>query len=211
MRDVTTASYRWTIAAFAWTAIALLTAPTLIIVITSFTGEQSLRFPPRSYSVQWYTELWSASPDILRVTKESVEVALIATIICVVLGTLASLVIARSSSRWAATMDAFFMSPMVLPSMAFGLALLLTFASMGVNLSSMTLVAGHVIICTPYVIRMVSASVQQVNESLLECSESLGASGVFTFFNVTLPHQARHRCRCAGCVSHLVRSCAGVA
>lgn len=187
MRDSASASYRWTIGALGWSAAILLTAPTVIVVIASLTGEQSLRFPPRSYSFRWYAELWSESPDILRVARESVKVALVTTLICAVLGTVASNVIARSKSRWAAALDAFFMSPMVLPTMAFGLALLLMFASMGVNLSSLTLVAGHVIICTPYVIRMVSASVQQVNQSLLECSESLGAGRTFTFLNVTLP------------------------
>jgi len=187
MRNLSNASYRWTIAAFGWFAIALLTAPTLVVVIASLTGDLSLRFPPPSYSVRWYTALWTESPEILRVTVESLKVALVTTLICVVFGTLASITIARSEARWAAILDAFLMSPMVLPTMAFGLALLLMFSAMGVNLSSLTLVAGHVIICTPYVIRMVSASVQQLNQSLLECSESLGASRTFTFFNVTLP------------------------
>ena len=76
---------------------------------------------------------------------------------------------------------------MILPTMAFGLALLLMFASMGITLSTWTLVTGHIVICTPYVIRMVSAAVQQLNPSLLECSASLGARPLFTFFNVTLP------------------------
>jgi putative spermidine/putrescine transport system permease protein len=84
-------------------------------------------------------------------------------------------------------LDAFFMSPLILPTMAFGLALLLMFSTMGVRLSSWTLVAGHVIIATPFVIRMVSAAVQQLNPSLLDCSASLGASARFTFLHVTLP------------------------
>ncbi|MGE3702009.1 MAG: ABC transporter permease [Hyphomicrobiaceae bacterium] len=187
MHELHNASYRWAISTLGWFAIFLLTAPTLVVVIASFTDDLTLKFPPQSYSVRWYTELWSDSPEILRAVKISLEIAVTATVICVALGTFASIAIVRSHSQWAVALDSFFMSPMILPTMAFGLALLLMFASLGVNLSAWTLVAGHTIICTPYVIRMVSASLQQINPSLLDCSTSLGASSTFTFFNVTLP------------------------
>ena len=80
-----------------------------------------------------------------------------------------------------------FMSPMVLPSLALGLALLMMFSVSGVRLSLWTLSLGHTVICIPFVIRMVSASVQEMNPALLDSSASLGAGTVFTFFNVTLP------------------------
>ncbi len=180
-------TYRWSIRIAAWLGLALLVAPTLVVVIASFTDDMTLRFPPRSYSLRWYAELWLASPQILRAARESLLIAGATTLICVILGTLASLAIARSRSRLAAALDALFMSPLILPAMAFGLALLLLFSSMGIALSTWTLVCGHVIICTPFVIRMVGASVQQLDTSLIECSESLGASPGFTLVNVTLP------------------------
>ncbi|MGE0241781.1 MAG: ABC transporter permease [Parvibaculaceae bacterium] len=180
-------TYDWLIRFAAWLCLVLLVAPTVVVVIASFTDDMTLRFPPREYSVRWYEELWTASPQILRAAKESFLVAAATTLICIVCGTLASLAIARSRSRLAAALDAVFMSPLILPTMAFGLALLLLFSSMGVALSTWTLVAGHVIICTPFVIRMVGASVQQLDGSLLECSASLGASSGFTLIHVTLP------------------------
>lgn len=76
---------------------------------------------------------------------------------------------------------------MVLPAMAFGLSLLLVFNLLGVRLSAATLVLGHTIICVPFVIRMVSASVQQLNPVLITCSLSLGASRWYTFRRITLP------------------------
>jgi len=75
----------------------------------------------------------------------------------------------------------------VLPAMAFGLSLLLVFNMLGIRLSVATLVLGHTIICVPFVIRMVGASVQQLNPVLITCSLSLGASRWYTFRRITLP------------------------
>jgi putative spermidine/putrescine transport system permease protein len=104
-----------------------------------------------------------------------------------VLGTAAALGIARSGSTWARLLDSLFMSPMVLPAMAFGLALLMVFSLMSVRLSIWTLTVGHIVICTPFVIRMVSAAVQQLNPLLDDCSLSLGASRLYTLRRITLP------------------------
>jgi putative spermidine/putrescine transport system permease protein len=76
---------------------------------------------------------------------------------------------------------------MVLPAMAFGLALLIVFSVLSVRLSMWTLIVGHIVICTPFVIRMVSATVQQLNPVLDDCSHSLGASRIYTLRRVTLP------------------------
>ena len=84
-------------------------------------------------------------------------------------------------------LDSLFMSPMVLPAMAFGLSLLLVFNILGIRLSTATLVLGHTILCVPFVIRMVGASVQQLNPVLIDCSFSLGASRWYTFRRITLP------------------------
>jgi putative spermidine/putrescine transport system permease protein len=79
------------------------------------------------------------------------------------------------------------MSPMVLPAMAFSLALLLIFNVLGIRLSFATLVLGHTIVCVPFVIRMVGAAVQQLDPVLITCSLSLGASRWYTFRRITLP------------------------
>ena len=106
----------------------------------------------------------------------SLKVAALATLASATLGSAAALAIARSRSNIARVLDALFMSPMVLPAMAFGLSLLLVFNILGVRLSIATLVLGHTIVCVPFVIRMVGASVQQLNPALITCSLSLGAS-----------------------------------
>jgi putative spermidine/putrescine transport system permease protein len=164
----------------------LLLAPTLVVVIISFTGGITLKFPPPSWSLRWYVELLQ-SQEIIEPALTSLKVAAAATILSAVLGGAAALGLARSRLKIARALDALFMSPMVLPAMAFGLSLLLVFNLLGIRLSAATLVLGHTIICVPFVIRMVGASVQQLNPVLITCSLSLGAGRWYTFRRITLP------------------------
>jgi putative spermidine/putrescine transport system permease protein len=178
--------YFGTVGILAGFTMLLLLAPTAVVVIISFTGGITLKFPPPSWSVRWYLELLK-SDEIIQPAITSLKVAVMATIGSGILGTAAALGIARSKTRFARLLDALFMSPMVLPAMAFGLSLLLVFNMLSVRLSTTTLVLGHVIICVPYVIRMVGASVQQLNPTLITASISLGASRWYTFRRITLP------------------------
>lgn len=185
-RDPADRLYSVVMAAIAGFAMLLLLAPTVVVVITSFTGGATLKFPPPSWSLKWYAEL-VASNEIIGPALTSLKVAVLATIGSGVLGTAAALAIARSTSPLARALDSLFMSPMVLPAMAFGLSLLMVLNLISVRLSIMTLVAGHMVICIPFVIRMVGASVQQMNPVLIDCSLSLGASRWYTFRRITLP------------------------
>jgi putative spermidine/putrescine transport system permease protein len=173
----------WALAAF---AMLLLMAPTVVVLITSFTNELTLKFPPPSWSLRWYRELLQ-SDEIISAVVVSLEIAFSATMVCGVLGTAAALAIARSQSHIAGILDSLFMSPMVLPGMALGLSLLIVFSLLSVRLSMWTLTIGHIVICTPFVIRMVSAAVQQLNPLLLDSSASLGADAWYTFRRITLP------------------------
>lgn len=168
-------------------AVVLLIAPTLVVMVVSFTDGMNLRFPPESFSLRWYQVLISESPRIVAALENSLVVAFWTTLICTTLATGAGYVIAKGHARINVVMDTLFMSPMILPAMSFGLALLLIVTLVGGRPSTWTLVAGHTVICTPFVIRLVVASVQQLDFTLLKVSESLGASRWFTFRHVTFP------------------------
>jgi putative spermidine/putrescine transport system permease protein len=178
--------YFTVIGALAGITMLLLIAPTAVVLIISFTGGITLKFPPPSWSLRWYVELIH-SWEIIQPALTSLKVAALSTLASATLGGAAAIAIARSTSRIARLLDALFMSPMVLPAMAFGLSLLLVFNILGVRLSIATLVLGHTIICVPFVIRMVGASVQQLNPALIACSLSLGASRWYTFRRITMP------------------------
>lgn len=179
-------SYSRTITCVAIFGLVVLTAPTIIILIASLTDANTLKFPPEGLSFRWYYALLD-SPQLQRAAWTSIKVALWTAALSIVLGTAASLAIARSNTAVARSLDSFFMSPLILPAVGFGLAFLMMMATMGIRLSATTLIIAHVVVCVPFVIRTTSASVQQLDQNLFEASASLGAGALFTFWNVTLP------------------------
>lgn len=185
-RDPSTLAVQLTLIGLAAIAILLLLAPTVIVVLVSFTNGYSLKFPPPGYSLRWYTSLADAW-QLQYAALNSLKVALASTALAVLLGVMAALALARSRHRLARSLDALFMSPLILPALAFGLASLIYFSQVGINLSLATLVVGHTVIGVPFVIRTTSAALTQLPGALLESSASLGASRFFTFRRVTLP------------------------
>src|SRR5258706_1303425 len=182
-------SYSVVVGALAAIALFILVGPVLIVLITSFTDNRSLKFPPTGFSLEWYAELFDAarSGQIHRAAGNSLEVALWATALATLFGTAASLAIARSGRQWARMLDTMFMSPMILPGVAFGLAALMYFTLLGFRPSLNLIMLGHAIIIVPFVVRTTAASLSQLDPALLESSASLGASWFYTLRRVTLP------------------------
>jgi putative spermidine/putrescine transport system permease protein len=169
----------------------LLLAPTVVVLITSFTSGYSLKFPPPGYSSRWYLALWNESPELIDAFVLSLELAAIATGISIVLAVAAALALARRCEVWARVAESVLLSPLMLPALAIGLSLLMLFNLAGTGLSFGTLVIGHVAITTPYVLRTTAASLLQMDGSLLESARSLGARPVYVFRTITLPLIAR--------------------
>lgn len=185
-RDWGTLSFTAVFWAVAAITVAVLVGPTLVILLLSFTGEESLHFPPSSYSLRWYAALADAN-EIQDAAVVSLKVAVVAVAAALLLGVPAALAIARARGGWARGLDLLFMSPLILPALAFGFASLMLFSLLGIRPSLPTLMAGHVVISVPFVIRTTMASLSQLDPALLDCSASLGASGAHTFRRVTLP------------------------
>jgi putative spermidine/putrescine transport system permease protein len=167
-------------------AMLFLIAPTVIILITSLTASESLRFPPPGLSFRWYYALLDAD-QMQRAAWNSLIVAFWTTLISVVLGAAASLAIARSRAKWVKVCDLLFMSPLLLPALAFGFAALVYINKLGLSPNIPLLVLGHVIVCVPFVLRTTVAALSQLDPALHDASHSLGGSQWMTFRRVTLP------------------------
>ena len=180
-------SFGTVIGVLSFVSLVLLLGPTLIVLAVSFTSGMSLRFPPPGWSLRWYEALFNDSPDLWRAAKLSLQVAASATAIATVLAVSAALAIARRPQLWARLLDSVFMSPLMLPTLALGLGLLVWFNVFGTGVSMTTLVIGHVAITAPYILRTTCASLAQLDAVLLESAKSLGAGSWFAFRTVTLP------------------------
>src|SRR5713226_414733 len=95
-------------------AIVFLIAPSVIVLLTSFTASPSLKFPPDGYSLRWYAALLDAG-QMQQAAWNSLVVAAWATSLSVALGTAGALGIAGRKTRWARACDLLFMSPLLLP------------------------------------------------------------------------------------------------
>ena len=178
--------FRLVMGLLAAAAILLLVLPSIVVIIVSFTSSYSLRFPPPGYSLRWYAALGDAW-QLQFAAWNSFTVALWTTGLSVLLGVAAALAIARSARLTAKLLDSLFMSPLVLPALAFGLSVLMLFSLAGVPISPLTLIIGHTVVCVPYVIRTTVAAIAQLDTVLLESSASLGASRLYSFRRITLP------------------------
>ena len=184
--DAEALSFGLTVGVLSAVALVFLMAPTLILLLTSLTDSESLKFPPSGYSLRWYAALLEAD-QLLDAAWNSLVVAVWTTIFSVVLGVTAALAIGRSQAPWAKALDSVFMSPLLLPALAFGFGALIYFNSIGLAQSKLGLVLGHVAVCVPFVLRNSIAALSQLNPAMLEASESLGAGRLYTFRRVTLP------------------------
>jgi putative spermidine/putrescine transport system permease protein len=179
-------SLRLVFGALAAVALVFLVAPTLVVLLTSFTASESLRFPPAGLSLRWYRALADAD-QMHAAAWNSLVVAVWCTLASVVLGTAGALAIARSRSRVARALDVLFMSPLILPALAFGFAALIYIHLLGFRPSIPFLVVGHVVVCVPFVLRTTIAALAQLDPAVLDASASLGAGPWMTFRRVTLP------------------------
>jgi putative spermidine/putrescine transport system permease protein len=182
-------SYRLVIGGLSGLALLILVLPVVVVLVTSFTDSLSLKFPPPAYSLRWYRALFDPvkSAQIHAAALNSLIVAAAATAVSAVLGTLAALAIARRRTWWAQALDSLFMSPLILPALAFGLAALMFFTMLGFRLSLATMILGHVAVITPFILRTTIASLSQLDLAQLDTSASLGAGPLYTFRRVTLP------------------------
>jgi putative spermidine/putrescine transport system permease protein len=182
-------AYLLVIGGLAMLALVILIGPILVVLATSFTESRAIRFPPEGFSLRWYELLLDGvrSRQIHRAAGNTLLVAVWAAGLATLFGTAAALAMARAGGRTGRLADGFFMSPLVLPGLAFGLAALMYFTLLGFRPSIGMLVVGHLIVVAPFVLRTVGASLSQLDPALLDASRSLGAGPVMTFRRVILP------------------------
>ncbi len=161
-------------------------APLVVVVGVSFEPQALLRFPPDGVSLRWYREVL-ASGTFTEAAWNSLVVALVATIGSVVLGTPAAYALVRYRFPGRDLAAALLLSPLVVPQLVIGIALLQFFAWIGVGGSLVTLSLGHVLITLPYVVRTLSANIVGLDPSVEEAAENLGASRGQVYRLIVLP------------------------
>jgi len=167
--------------------LAFVYIPLIVIAIYAFNGSTTLAWPPENLTFHWFGDaLHNQGARDALVT--SLKVGAIATLIALLLGTLASLAVARFRFFGRETISFLVVLPIALPGVVTGVALSDTFTQVfGISLSLFTVVVGHATFCIVVVYNNVVARLRRVSGSFEEASADLGADPWQTFRFVTFP------------------------
>ncbi len=167
-------------------ALAYLALPLVVLVGASLTTTSFLAFPPQGLTLAWYGKMLG-DPSYVSAFMTSTLLAVAATIVAVVLAVPAAIAIARYRFPGRRLLSEILMSPLILPHVVLGAALLQYGSAIGLVRSFTALLVGHVVIIMPFVLRAVLPQLSDEQRSLEEASADLGAKPLTTFFLVTLP------------------------
>jgi putative spermidine/putrescine transport system permease protein len=172
---------------FALAVYALLLAPLVVVIAVSFGSTATFDFPPRGLSLRWYQAFFGSEMFVRSFFRVSQVIGLATALLATVAGALAAIGLVRLRFPGRQTVETFFLSPLLVPHILLGAAVYLYLARLAWPTSSVTLLVGHVVIATPYVIRCVTAGLVGMDPRLEEAAMSLGASRVQAFVKITLP------------------------
>jgi len=160
--------------------------PIVIVLISSFTAEDYLRFPPHVYGVRWYVAAFRNS-TFLEAIIYSFEIATVVAAAAGILGASSALALTRNVFPGRGALLGLIMMPLALPHIVIAIALLQLFSLSSLPIAPYGLVAGHVIVVTPFVVRLTMTSLGHLDRQLELASYSLGASPWQTLRYLTLP------------------------
>lgn len=166
--------------------VLFIIVPLPLVILSSFSASSMITFPPTGFSIKWYTGIFERM-EYVRSFLLSLRLSLLCVLISVSVGTLASLALARYNFRGREIIRSVFLSPLMLPAVIVGLALLRFLASIRWVATFQGILLAHLILTTAYVIRTVSSSLVGFDNSLEEAARDLGASAFYTLRKVTLP------------------------
>lgn len=178
-------SVKW-LTVYAVLYMLFLYAPVILLPLFAFNDATVVAFPLNGFTSKWFDVLWKTEA-LHGAVKNSAIVAISSAAISTILGACAARASAHFKFPAKRSIMGFVMLPLVLPEIIVGVSLLVMLVQLGMSLSLWTVVAGHVLICTPFSIAILSSAFAGMDRSLEEASFDLGESRIGTFRRITLP------------------------
>ena len=172
-----------------------LIAPLFVIFPLSFSGDEFLvfsegmkRLDPDAFSTRWYKDMvWGTKNPWGLAAKNSLMIALFATIGSVLIGTLAAVGLSSRHMPYKGIIMAILISPMIVPLIISGVAIFFFMAKVGLAATHTGIILAHIILGTPFVIITVTATLSGFDHSVTRAAASLGSTPINTFMKITLP------------------------
>jgi putative spermidine/putrescine transport system permease protein len=166
--------------------VAFVLAPLVVICLVAFTPDNTLTLPTTAFSLRWFREIFE-HPDFVTAFGNSLWLAFIAATLSVALAIPAGLAIDRYNFAGRGFINALFLSPLIIPHLVLGVAFLRLFALIGASGSFGWLIASHVVVVTPYVLRLVLAALAGLDRGAEQAAMTLGAGRWTVFARITVP------------------------
>ena len=167
--------------------LGFLYVPIAVLVAYGFNDSRSLTWPMSGFTLSWYEKL-ASNGQLIDAFGNSLYVAFWATTLTLIIGVPAAIALDRVDFPGKGLFRKLILLPIALPGIVTGISMLILFRMMGFNLSLETVIIGHATALLAVVVTQVYARLQRLPASLQEASADLGASGLQTFFFVTLPN-----------------------
>lgn len=166
--------------------VIFILAPLAMVVAVSFTDKGYLSLPTGGLSLRWFYAILD-NPDFINAFWMSVWLAFISASVAAIIAVPAALAIARTKFHGRDVIAAFLMSPLMIPHLVLGVAFLQFYSSIGLGGSFYGLAAAHIILITPYALRLSLASATGLSKEAEHAALTLGANRFTVFRKITLP------------------------
>lgn len=166
--------------------VVFLYAPIVILIVFSFNDHTFVSFPWQGFTFRWYRQFLRNSSLLLSL-RTSAFVAVVTAAATVALAIPASIVLVRRRFFAKGLVSGVLLAPLVIPLVVFGISLLILFNTLGIPLSPLTIVVGHVVIALPFAVLTLVPRLERIPVWLEEASRDLGASALTTFRWITFP------------------------
>jgi putative spermidine/putrescine transport system permease protein len=171
---------------FHWLFAIFMLAPLVMVVLVSFTDKGYIAMPFDGASWRWYRAILDA-PDFIDAFWRSLGLAAAAATLATLVAVPAGMAIAWNQFRGREAMLGLLLSPLMVPHVVLGIALLRYLTQIGASGTLWGLTAAHTVIVLPYVLRLVVAAATGFDRSLVQAAQSLGATGWTVFRRIELP------------------------
>lgn len=171
---------------YSYLYLLFLYAPIILLPIFAFNSSTIIAFPLQSFTFEWFIALGKIEA-LHGAVLNSLMIAVIAALCSTALGICAAMAGTRHIFPAKRGIMGLIMLPLVLPEIIVAVALLVVLLRLGVNLSAMTVIMGHTLICTPFCVAILNSAFQNMDASLEEAAYDLGESKWSTFRLITFP------------------------
>jgi putative spermidine/putrescine transport system permease protein len=175
--------------AVAGVVVLFLLGPLLVTVVVSFTSSSVYTLPPPEWSLRWY-EAVARKSGFWDSVWLSVQVASLSTFGALLLGTAAAIAVVRGRFRGREAIATFAVSPLMMPGLVVGVAMLQFFRSVGLREAWVSLLIAHVVVTLPFVVRTLLAALEGFDFTLIDAARTLGLSYPKAVLKVLAPNLA---------------------